>query len=183
MSAKKKKSQAGRPSKYRSEAARKKAKRKQDREAAKRMQERRVERYHSDPEYRAKVLAQQRARYRVSKSGDVKKFGANHGKASAYGERRRVKVRGKWKTLITLTVFELGEFMGASEKAIASWVATRKFPAPKLRSEHGDGVYGVKQANAMAKAMHTTHVGRSIFRSSDRAVIAAVHSAFTQNQP
>ena len=41
----------GRPPKYKTEAARKSAKKKQDAAAAKRMQERRVERYNSDPEY------------------------------------------------------------------------------------------------------------------------------------
>ena len=172
----------GRPPKYKTEAARKSAKKKQDAAAAKRMQERRVERYNSDPEYRVKVLAQQRKRYRKSSSGTVTKFGSRHGKATEFATRRKVKVNGKWSQRLTLTAFEFGEFIGASEKAITSWIATSKLPRPNLRSEEGDAVYNHRQANAMAKAIHETHVGRAIFRSTDTDVIRAVHTASLSEQ-
>ena len=173
----------GRPSKYKSDEERKRAKKEQDAAAAKRMQERRVERYRIDPEYRDKVLAQQRRRYRKSNSGTVTRFGSRHGDAEKFAVSRTIKVSGEWVTRKTLTAFEMGELLGASEKAITSWISTSKFPRPNLRSEDGDAVYTYEQASAMAKAMYETHVGRAIFRSTDTHVIRAVHAAFLSNKP
>lgn len=174
---KKKKPKLGRPRKYRTEAARKKARRLQNKRAQAKSNAVRRERYHSDPSYRRSVIKEQRRRYRESRGVAARNFGSEYANASAYSSMRKITIDGKILSRKTLSIDDMAKMIGITPKAFASWVSTNKFPKPVYRSTEGQMCYTLNQAKYTAQSLYENMKGRSSFRSSDTKAIASIHRA------
>jgi predicted DNA-binding transcriptional regulator AlpA len=155
----------GRPRKYSSkaEAARANA------DYQKRYLEVRKKRYHSDPEYRQKLIQRDRDRYRDQNPDfQPKGFGDNAGRAASFAN-----TNSRY-----LTVDEMAEFIGVVPKVMAGWIAENKFPRPpcKIPGESAQAAYTVSQANALASIMKSKLAGRAAFRGTDTELIAQLHT-------
>lgn len=144
----------------------------------------RRERYQNDPDYRAKLVEQERERYRQKNSGfEPNEFGANAGRARDFASSLKVEtVDGRIITMAVLTITNLAEFLNTTYKVICSWIKTEKFPEPNKLSKCHKRIYTVAEANALSAIFKKSMKGRAALRPTDDDVIEALHDAFQQLQ-
>ena len=97
---------------------------------------RRNKRYHSDEEYRKKVLAQGRQSYRGSVGASTSREVVSIGKLQYIGESREVTIKGKRRKHITFSVEELAEALGDyNPSVIRRWYQKGQIPKPALEAD------------------------------------------------
>lgn len=176
------KNERGRPPIYKSERQRKKARREQNRKAQKKVAADRLEKYSTDPKYRAEVLAKQRESYRLATGSKPREWGPNTGGATKFSTMYYVKEKREWVMCRGLVPQQMADFLGMSSSAFAGWIRTNKVPSPPIKTKNGECIYSVNQANALSKSLRDTLKGRAAFRATDQAAISAAFLAIKNNR-
>lgn len=147
---------------------------------------RRRERYHNDPEYRARI--QEQARKKFLERGTPKESLRLHGikdKISSYGKVREVTMEdGAVKSMMVLTSEELANVLGKTPNMVYRWRSSKKLPYGVMTAVEGRAVvtvYSEAEVYAMVSVL-ADHFGRRLYyhdshEETRKALFTAVDKA------
>lgn len=167
--------QQGRPPKYETEEERREGRRKYNREYHKKVRRPKIE---EDPDYKANMNAQERRRYREKHPNyEPKGFGRYAGDADKFARLHDV---GGPRRVRAVTIDDMADIIGIVPKVLSGWIEAEKFPRPALRTDTGQRVFTVQQANELAGILKKRLKNRATFRPTDVAVIQELHARMLQ---
>lgn len=144
----------------------------------------RNERYQNDPEYRERVIEQERERYKRRHPDRADKgFGENAGRARDYAQPLKVlDENDEVSTLPALSVENMANFLNSPAKVLRDWIRSGKFPEPNKKSKCGKRIYTIDEANALAVVLNK-HLGdRAAFRPTDTDAIEELNATYNAIQ-
>lgn len=140
--------------------------------------------YAQDSRYRRSVIQRERRRYaQISDTFQSHDFGSNAGRAREFSSPKKMLTEDdEIVEMSVLTVPEMAEFIGSTQRDMGKWIRTGKFPEPNKKSKCGKRVFTLKEANALAQVMKDNMAGRASFRQTDTTTIRLLHDTYESMQ-